>query len=357
VERYLVETFGGLFGYAPDTLDGTFASGGAEANFTAILCALNHAYPELGESGLPGISKLPVFYCSEQTHHSIQKGIRMAGLGVTSLRSIEVDEHLRMRPDRLQQAIEEDIKAGKEPVFVVATAGTTGTGSIEDLEQIGSICARYKIWYHVDAAYGGAVAVHPEFKPWIRGIAASDSCIVDLHKWFSVPMAASLFITRHPEIMQHTFGIKTGYMPGDARDLDITDPFTHSFQWSRRFAGLKIYLSLLIFGMEGYAEVIARQVNMGKLLRALLKRKGWSLQNESPLPVVCFTDDAWSEDPGFARAICDRLVTSGEAWLSVYPIRQRETLRACITNYNTREDHIHRLVELLDKAREDYEAE
>jgi len=354
VERYLVETFGVLFGYEAETLDGAFASGGAEANFTAILCALNHRFPELGEKGLQHISKLPRIYCSAETHHSIQKGARMAGLGTVSVRTIEVDEHLRMRPDQLRKAILEDKNAAYEPVMVVATAGTTGTGSIDDLEEIGRVCATHGIWYHVDAAYGGAVAVHPELKSWIKGIEFSNSLIVDLHKWFSVPMAASLFITADPEIMHRTFGITTGYMPGDARDLAITDPFTHSFQWSRRFVGLKIYLSLLMYGNDGYAEVIGNQVAIGDSLRELLKKEGWSIKNESPLPVICFTDDSLSENPGFARAICDHLVSSGKAWVSVYPIRQEETLRACITNYNTGEEHIRKLVELLGRARENY---
>jgi glutamate/tyrosine decarboxylase-like PLP-dependent enzyme len=354
VERYLVEFFGVLFGYEADILDGAFASGGAEANFTAIICALNHRFPEWGEKGLQHLPKRPVIYCSRETHHSIQKGARMAGLGTHAVRTIEVDEQLRMRPEKLRKAILEDKQSGYEPVLVVATAGTTGTGSIDDLEQIGSVCASLKIWFHVDAAYGGAVAVHPEFKTWIKGIQSSDSLIVDLHKWFSVPMAASLFITREPEIMGSAFGINTGYMPGDARDLDITDPFTHSFQWSRRFAGLKIYLSLLMFGKKGYAEVIGKHVQVGNSLRKLLEEDSWSIKNQSPLPVVCFTDETWSDDPGFARAICDRIVASGDAWVSVYPIRQEETLRACITNYQTSEVHLKKLVELLARAREDY---
>jgi len=356
VERYLVESFGKLFGYSTASMDGVFATGGAEANFTAILCALNHAFPDLGKKGLQGMSRSPVIYCSQETHHSIQKGARMAGLGAVSVRSIEVDDALRMRVDKLRISIAEDQKAGLHPVMVVATAGTTGTGSIDDLEQIGRVCAEHKIWYHVDAAYGGAVVVNPELKQWIKGIESSSSLIVDLHKWFSVPMAASLFITSDPEIMHRTFGIKTGYMPKDARDLEITDAFTHSFQWSRRFVGLKIYLSLLMFGIEGYAEVIENQVKTGDLLRQLLEEHGWSIKNISPLPVLCFTDDKLSADPGFARAICDAVVTSGEGWISVYPIRQEEMLRACITNYNTSEAHISKLVELLGEAREKYKA-
>jgi len=354
VERYLVETFGLLFGYPSPSIDGVFASGGAEANFTAILCALNHAFPEVGEKGIQGISKKPLIYCSEQTHHSIQKGARMAGLGSASIRTIEVDKNLKMSVDKLTSCILEDKKKGFAPIMVVATAGTTGTGTIDHLEEIGKLCEAHQIWYHVDAAYGGATVVNPELKQWIKGIETSHSLIVDLHKWFSVPMATSLFITQDSQILHRTFRIQTGYMPKDAVNLEITDPVTHSFQWSRRFSGLKIYLSLLLYGMEGYADVIGNQVEMGGKLRTLLNRDGWTLKNHTPLPVLCFTDTTLNVDPGFTKHICDTLVKSGEAWISIYPIGQEEVLRACITNYHTDVSHLTRLVKLLGNAREAY---
>lgn len=354
VEKYMVETFGLLFGYSRESIDGVFASGGAEANFTAILCALNQTFPQIGEKGLQSISKTPRIYCSEETHHSILKGARMAGLGTNSVKVIEVDYHLKMNADQLRETIKKDKKSGHEPVMVVATAGTTGTGSIDRLEELGEICNANGVWYHVDAAYGGATVLHPEFKAWIKGIESSQSLIVDLHKWCSVPMAASMFLTSETEILQQTFHIKTGYMPGDARDLQITDPFTHSFQWSRRFSGLKIYLSMLMYGMEGYSNIIEKHVTTGNSLRVLLKSDGWIIRNVTPLPVVCFTDDRYSHDPKFARTICDAVIQSGEAWISVYPLGNSEILRACITNYNTGDIQIKKLVKLLAKARDCY---
>lgn len=354
VEKYLIETFGSQFGYSTHSVDGVFATGGAEANFTALLCALNHSFPDVGEKGLQGLPGSPVIYCSEETHHSIIKGARMAGMGSRSVRLIEVDNQMKMNVDQLAEAIEKDRKAGQVPIMVVANAGTTGTGTIDHLERIGRVCHDQGIWYHVDAAYGGAAVMNPEFKQWISGIEMSHSLIVDLHKWFSVPMAASMFITSSPDILHRTFQMNTGYMPGDARALRITDPFAHSFQWSRRFTGLKIYLSLLMFGADGYSEVINNQVETGNQLRRGLTANGWTITNHTPLPVVCFTDESHSEDPQFARNICDMVVTSGEAWISVYPIRDKEMLRACITNYNTKKEHVEKLVELLGKARESY---
>ncbi len=100
-----------------------------------------------------------------------------------------------------------------------------------------------------------------------------------------------MFITRHREILGKTFRITTDYMPRDAENLEITDPYAHSIQWSRRFIGLKLYLSMLVFGWKGYSDVIGHQVEMGNLLRAVLKENGWMVMNHTPLPLVCFTDE------------------------------------------------------------------
>ena len=351
VEKYLIETFGGMFGYEPGTLDGVFASGGAEANFTAMLCALNHAFPELAKEGLQGIPVKPIIYCSAETHHSIMKSARMAGLGSESVRLISVDENLQMEPEDLERQILQDLEVGHKPIMVVATAGTTGTGVIDPLEQVGKVCRQQGIWYHVDGAYGGAAVVDEASRAWLKGIELSDSLIVDLHKWFSLPMACSMFITKDRHILSNTFGINTGYMPRDAAKLHITDGFTHSFQWSRRFIGLKLYLSLLMYGMSGYAQVIRHQIEMGERLRQLLKDHGWIVVNQTPLPVVCFTHPEGKEHPEYAPTLCQHIVSEGKAWISVYPVNGSQVLRSCITNYNTEEKHLVKLVELLEEAR------
>jgi glutamate/tyrosine decarboxylase-like PLP-dependent enzyme len=275
----------------------------------------------------------------------------MAGLGRDNVRQVPAGKEFSMDMDSLQEQIAEDRHAGREPFLVVANAGTTGTGTLDPLEEIGAVCRREGLWFHVDAAYGGAGIMDKDLASGLSGTAESDSLIVDLHKWFSVPMAASLFITRHPGAMGGSFSIHTEYMPGDARDMAITDPFSHSFQWSRRFIGLKIYLSLLIYGREGMGRTIRHQARMGQVLRDRLKERGWKLMNPTPLPVICFTDPDKTEDPGFARKICDYVVHSGKAWISVYKIGDTACLRACITNYKTGEEELGRLVEVLEEAR------
>ena len=165
-------------------------------------------------------------------------------------------------------------------------------------------------------------------------------------------MAAGIYLTRHKTILQETCAISTAYMPLDAEGLDVTDPFTHSMQWSRRFTGLKLFLTLAVAGWEGYAETIRHQTAMGTLLRKELEQSGWRIVNDSPLPVVCFVDELHENGstPEFLKAIARRIVQSGEAWLSTTLLNGKTVLRACITNYATQEGDVQALVRLLRRV-------
>lgn len=351
VEARLIQEFGEKCGYSSESVDGVFTTGGAEANITAVLCALNHHFPDHAKEGLIGLDQRPLIYCSEEAHHSINKASKAVGLGYASVKSIPVKEDLRMDPKALEDQIQEDLKSNGKPFLLVGTAGTTGAGTIDDLPVLKGIAEKFNLWFHVDAAYGGAAILHPGLKEELKGIESSDSITFDAHKWLSVPMGTSLFITSKPAILGKTFRITTEYMPKEANELAIVDPFTHSIQWSRRFIGLKLYLSLMFFGWKGYEEVIGHQAKMGDLLREKLKEHGWSIKNETNLPVVCFTDDAFQNDEDFAPKVLQNIIAAGNSWLSVYPINQIPTFRACITNYNTTEQELDELIKELNEQR------
>src|SRR5262249_46635935 len=161
----------------------------------------------------------------------------------------------------------------------VATAGTTSAGAIDPVGDLAEIASREGIWFHVDAAWGGAAALVPELRPALGGIEKADSITFDAHKWLSAPMGAGLYLTRHSNVLPRAFGVATDYMPRDAADLEVVDPFMHSMQWSRRFIGLKVFMALLVAGWEGYAEAIRRQVAMGDRLRERLQASGWGVVN------------------------------------------------------------------------------
>jgi len=264
------------------------------------------------------------------------------------VRQIEVDHALRMIPSALEAAIARDRTAGLSPFLAVATAGTTNAGAIDPLAELARIASRERLWYHVDAAWGGAAALVPELRPLLDGIASADSITFDAHKWLSVPMGAGIYLTRHMEILHRTFRTQTAYMPREAAGLDVVDPHLHSMQWSRRFTGLKVFLSLLVAGRAGYEAAIRRQTALGDLLRDELKAGGWIVENETALPVVCFSDPGGA-DP---HRIVMRIVSTGEAWISTTQIKGRPVLRACITNYRTEAADVQALIQSLNQARD-----
>jgi glutamate/tyrosine decarboxylase-like PLP-dependent enzyme len=182
----------------------------------------------------------------------------------------------------------------------------------------------------------------------LSGIERADSITFDAHKWLSVPMGAGLYLTRDCAILDRTFRVATAYMPKEAAGLDIVDPHLHSMQWSRRFIGLKVFLSLLVAGWDGYADAIRHQTAMGAALRGRLASAGWEIENRSPLPVVCFSRPDLDEDR--LKEIAMRVVASGESWISTTLLAgSKLVLRACITNFLTEESDLAALVESLKR--------
>jgi glutamate/tyrosine decarboxylase-like PLP-dependent enzyme len=202
VEQHLVRAIGGRFGYDVHDCDGTFASGGAEANHTALLTALTHRFPEFSRHGLRGLDRQPVFYISAEGHHSFQKAAKLCGLGTESVREIVIDRDWRIDVARLQAQLDEDRARNLAPFLLVGTAGTTSAGVVDPLSRLADIAEHEKLWYHVDAAWGGAAILVPELQGALDGIERADSITFDAHKWLSVPMAAGMYLTRHPQILE-----------------------------------------------------------------------------------------------------------------------------------------------------------
>ncbi len=354
IEAHLVRSFAGKIGYSVAESDGCFTTGGAEANQTALLSALYAQWPAALRNGLSSIPGRPTFYVSSEGHHSFLKAARVCGLGDAALRQVPVGEDLRLDLDQLRQMMREDRLQGSLPFMIAGTAGATGSGAIDPLRGIATVARQEGVWFHVDAAWGGAAMLVPELRGALEGIAEADSITLDAHKWLSVSMAGGMFLTRHREILGRLFSLQTAYMPKDAGELAAADPYTHSLQWSRRFTGLKLFLSLAVAGWDGYAKVLQHQTRMGELLRARLRSEGWQIVNDTSLPLVCFTDVKCLTSLQDHGRFADAVVSSGKAWISTIQlgVEKQPALRACITNYKTEERHIEALVLLLRQIRE-----
>jgi glutamate/tyrosine decarboxylase-like PLP-dependent enzyme len=342
IERHTLNWLTNKFGLPPATI-ATFTSGGAEANFSAVVAALERAFPACGEEGLASLATLPVIYLSEEAHHSFTKIAQMSGIGRNALHMIPSDGEFRMDAAALREAIERDRARGLSPFMVVGTAGTTAAGAIDPLSEVATICREQKLWFHVDAAWGGAAIVSSTLRQHLAGIEQADSITCDAHKWFSVSMACGMFFCRHRETIARAFRVETSYMP-DSAGAATFDPYTNSVQWSRRFTGLKLFLSLAERGEAGQARMIEHQARMGEVLRESLAAAGWRVANTTPLPLVCFTRDGLNA-PAFAEAVRKRQI----AWISDVKIKGDSFVRACLTSYKTTESEVREIVEKITR--------
>lgn len=293
---------------------------------------------------------------STQTHHSVIKAARLCGLGSRAIRFVEVDADLKMDANALKRLIERDLVDGWNPFMVIGTVGTTNAGVIDPIGEIAKVAKSHDTWFHIDAAWGGGAALFaPEICEEFGNMRSADSITFDAHKWMSVPMAAGMYLTTHQDILRRTFSVQAEYMSGEAEVPGIPDPYANSLQWSRRFIGLKVFMSLAVAGWDGYREVIMRQIELGDLLREELHRSGWTVVNRTPLPVICFTDDTLNKNTNGVlplKDIADEIVKSGEAWISCTRLSpELEVLRACITNSRSREFDTKHLIAVLTKVR------
>jgi glutamate/tyrosine decarboxylase-like PLP-dependent enzyme len=342
IERHTLGWLAAKFGL-PSTSIATFTSGGTEANLSAVVVALTRAFPEYGEHGLRHLDATPSIYLTSEAHHGYNKIAHMTGLGRRALRIVPTDSDLKMNLAELQRQVADDRKNGFAPFMVIATAGTTGTGVIDPLPELGKLCRDAGLWFHVDAAWGGSAILAPTLKHHLAGIEDADSITCDAHKWLSVSMGCGMFFCRHRETVGEAFRADVSYMPGKQVG-PVFDPFTTSAQWSRRFIGLKLFMALAQQGESGYVEMIEHQTRMGDVLRDALKASGWRIVNSTPLPLVCFTRDGLVPTD-FLAALHQRQI----AWMSVARVGDTPVVRACITSFRTTEEDIKWVVSEMNR--------
>jgi glutamate/tyrosine decarboxylase-like PLP-dependent enzyme len=346
IEQFTLRYLMGDLGLDPATSCANFTAGGSEANLSAVLAALTHRFPDCGDDGLmQTLSARPLIYVSEEAHDSFAKIAHITGLGRNALRVIPTDDRLKMDVSTLSSQLEEDKAAGQIPFMVVGTAGTTGAGVIDPLPELAAFCQTHRLWFHVDAAWGGAAALSPRLRGHLQGIESADSITCDAHKWFSVSMGAGMFFCRHRDAVARTFRVSAGYMPGATGDT--VDPYTTTIQWSRRFIGLKLFMTLAESGTDQLAAQIEHQADMGELLRRQLAATGWSILNDTPLPVVCFTHPQLAPDD--LPRVLEQLNARQAVWISETRLKRRiPALRACITSFRTQAEDVAFLVQSLN---------
>ena len=353
IEQHVLRYLGVRLGFDGARVAGSFTTGGAEANHTGVLLALTRRFPEFAGGGARALAGQPRLYASREAHLALAKIAHASGIGRDSLRLVDTTPDFALDPRALADAIVRDRAAGDEPFLVVATVGTTSAGTIDPLDAIADTCAELGVALHVDAAWGGAACLSDTLLPILGGIERAASVTIDAHKWLSVPMGAGMFICTDQLGLAAVFGLSANYMPPATRDT--VDLYTNSVQWSRRHAGLKLFVALATLGQSGYAAMLERMTSLGDELRDKLGAARFVIVNATPLPVVCVADPALdaaerASSGAYARA-AERLQDRGVVWVSATTVAGRPVLRACVTNYETTSLDLDALVDELDRAR------
>jgi aromatic-L-amino-acid/L-tryptophan decarboxylase len=293
-------------------------------------------------------------YCSNEAHSSVEKAAMLLGAGRNGVRKIETDDRLRMRPEQLHAAIEADRTKGLTPMAVVATVGSTSTTSIDPVEAIAEICARERLWLHVDAAYAGAAALLPGMRHIFNGVDRADSLVVNPHKWLFTPLDLSAMYCRRMDVVRDAFSLVPSYLqtrePGEVKNLMDT-----GIQLGRRFRALKLWMILRFFGADGLQARLAEHIRLAQLFAAWVDASD-RFERMAPVPfsVVCFR----AVRAGLSEAATDTLNqhvmddvnAGGEIFISHTKVRDRFTLRLAVGNIRTAERHVKRAWDVLNEA-------
>ena len=355
IEKETVRWIGERVGW-PRPFEGTFTSGGNEANFSGMAMALAVHFPASVEDGLASIQARPVLYASAESHHSLDKSAGLLGIGRRALRRIPVIATTQMDLQKLEAQIQQDKADGLSPFCVVATAGTTSSGAIDDLMGVAGICQRHNLWLHLDGAYGAAAIFSDKHRNLVRGIELCDSITIDPHKWLAMPFAAGVILTSHPEALAQAFAVNTPYMPRDQHAVAL-DNFKVSTQWSRRMNSLKLWLTLRVHGRQAYEEHIDRQLRLAHSFAEWIQAsQHFELSSPQVLPIVNWRlklPGATEEEVRAAQeTIVQEVTGDGRRWISTTLVNGRWVMRMMVISYLTEERHLKDLQAALLKAAE-----
>jgi aromatic-L-amino-acid decarboxylase len=350
IELHLTRWLAGRFGL-PEGAGGMIMTGGAMANFVGLKCARDTKLGiDVREHGVRAHGPVAL-YASEEAHVVIRRAADMLGLGAGAVRAVAIDGEQRMRAEALEAAIELDRSAGILPLAVVATAGTTTTGSIDPLPEIAEIAERHGLWLHVDAAYGGAVVLSDELRGLLGGVERADSLAVDPHKWLYTSQSAGCVLVRDFGVLSRSFHTDASYIWLDEAQRHGVDFGMHGPQFSRGFAALKVWVSLLAHGRAAYGRRIAHDAELADYLGELVEEHpDFELMCEPRLSICCFRyrPQGWDGSEERLDRLNERLMTAimadGRVYCSNAVIDGRFGLRACIVNFRTEAEHIERLL-------------
>ena len=332
--RQMMDLPAGFVGHINDTA--------SISSLLAIGAARHRAFPEARTHGLTGLPPLTV-YCSEHAHSSIDKAVITLGLGQTALRKVPADAAFRLDPAALARMVAEDRAAGRQPICVVATEGTTSSTSVDPVPAVADVAASEGLWLHVDAAYAGSAAICPEYRAVMPGMERADSLVVNPHKWLFTPVDCSVLFLRDPDALRAAFALTPEYLR-TAEQGTATNLMDYGPQMGRRFRSLKLWFVIRAYGVEGLRVRIRAHCALAQMFASWVRAEaGFEVCAPVPFSTVCFRAVPPGDGPAqdtFNERLLAAVNAAGPVFLSHTKLNGRIVLRVAIGNMRTREEHL-----------------
>ncbi len=333
---------------------GVIQDSASSATLVSILTAREQKSAfRINEAGFEGYTKFRV-YCSEETHSSIEKGAKIAGIGKRNVVKIPTDDVLSLRPDLLQQTIIQDIDNGYQPLCIIAAIGTTGTTAMDPLNEIAEIAEKFKIWLHVDAAYAGSVLLLPEYQSLLKGIEKADSFVFNPHKWLFTNFDCSAYFVKDKNALIKTFEILPEYLK-TSTDGAVNNHCDWGVPLGRRFRSLKLWFVMRYYGLQGLQNKLRYHIELAKWLENEIRESSeFKLIIPRNINLVCFhykpkqVSDI-EELNRINETLLHKLNNTGIIYLTHTKVNGIFTLRMVIGQTNVDQNHIKKAWELISK--------
>jgi len=334
----------------PERFKSTSAGGGviqdtaSTSALTAVIAARERATKF--ESNQKGVRHKLVAYISTQTHSSLEKAIKMAGIGKENLRLIDVDETFAMRPELLEEQIQNDKKAGLVPFFICGALGTTSSNAMDPIRKIGEIAQKENCWFHIDAAMSGTAMLCPEYRHFMDGVELADSYVFNPHKWMFTNFDCDVFWVANRNELIHTFSILPEYLKNKATESGaVFDYRDWHVQLGRRFRSLKLWFVIRHYGVEGLQHHVRKHVTLSQQFTQWINEsEGFELVVEPPLNLVCFRHKKGDD---FNLKLMNTINETGKIFFTHTKLNNQVVLRMSIGQTNTEEEHLKAAWEII----------
>lgn len=345
MENELIDWMKSIFGF-PETAIGNLTSGGSIATLIALTAARD-------KHGIKNAKiEKSVIYLSQQVHHCINKALRIIGLEDVIIRYVELDDNSRIITEDLNSKIENDKAAGLNPFLIIASSGTTDTGAIDPLQNIGEIAEANNLWFHVDAAYGGFFILTKQKKALFKGIELADSLVIDPHKGLFLPYGLGTVLVKDKASVYHSHHYRANYMQDAIGDSMPVNPADVSPELTKHFRGLRLWLPLQLHGIEPFVACLEEKLLLTTYFRERLLEIGFKLGPEPDLSVSYFWYPSTTiNENTFNEKLMQEIHDDGEIFLSSTVIKGKFVIRIAILSFRTKLHTIDKAIAMIDKAR------